>query len=1084
MSATATCRQCGATLPANTSSGLCPQCLLAGRYELLYKIAEGGTASVWCALDHQLKREVAVKVLRAGTGADSPMAIRFRTEAELTAQLQHPGIPAVHELGTLPDGRPFLVMKLVKGQTLSNLLAERSSPSQERGRFIAIFEQVCHAVGYAHAHGVIHRDLKPSNVMVGTHGEVQVMDWGLAKVLVASLESSPEEADDLSAAASTITEIDTPSRGELATRTGCVLGTPAYMPPEQAGGEIRKLNARSDVFGLGAILCQILTGRPPYRGSDANEIRLKAVRWEVEEAFAALDACGAEPELVALCKRCLAKEQAERPADARAVAAEVARIRQAAEERARQAELERQRAEVREAEQRKRRQLTLVAGSIIAAVLLLGLAVSLWQMWRAIRAEAIAVENEQRAITNAELARANEAKALAERDAKDRALKAERQARHQAMAALRIMTDELVERQLARSPTLTEENKQFLRKVIEQFEGLAAITADDADSRAIRAEGYFRVSLMRHRLGELQEAEAAYREAIKLQQQLAAEFPNRPEFRQDLAISHNNLGVLLRDTGRLKEAEAAHRDALAIRKQLAAEFPNRPDYRHELATSHANLGILLYQTGRLAEAEAALRYAVAMFKQLAAEFPNRPEFRQDLARNHNNLGNLLSAIGRPKEAEEAYREALAIRKQLAAEFPNRPDYRHELARNHNNLGNLLSAIGRPKEAEEAYREALAIRKQLAAEFPNRPDYRQDLAMGLNNLGIFLYETGRPKEAEKAHREALAIRKQLAAEFPNRPDYRQDLAISHYNLGVLLGVTGRPKEAEEALREALAIRNQLAAEFPDVTDYRQELAMSYHILSVLLGDVGQLQEAEASLREALAIRNQLAADFPNRPDYCQELARSHNNLGNLLRATGRLQEAEAAYREALAIRKQLAADFPNQPDRRNELACTLVNLANLCNQQRNFAAAKGYLDQAQPHHQAALKANPQHPTYRQFYHDNLMALVQAQAGLLDPAAAVQAAQTLCDLDWGQPDNTYDAARALAMCIPIVEKHEKLDPEQRKAAVQFYGDEAMKLLRDAVAKGFKDVARMQKDSDLDPLRQRSDFQQLLQELLGPR
>jgi hypothetical protein len=142
-----------------------------------------------------------------------------------------------------------------------------------------------------------------------------------------------------------------------------------------------------------------------------------------------------------------------------------------------------------------------------------------------------------------------------------------------------------------------------------------------------------------------------------------------------------------------------------------------------------------------------------------------------------------------------------------------------------------------------------------------------------------------------------------------------------------------------------------------------------------------------------------------------------------------------------------------------LACTLVNLANLCNQQRNFAAAKGYLDQAQPHHQAALKANPQHPTYRQFYHDNLMALVQAQAGLLDPAAAVQAAQTLCDLDWGQPDNTYDAARALAMCIPIVEKHEKLDPEQRKAAVQFYGDEAMKLLRDAVAKGFTDAARMQ-------------------------
>jgi serine/threonine protein kinase len=193
--------------------------------------------------------------------------------------LQHPGIPAVYELGELPDGRPFLAMKLVKGRTLHELLKERSEPSQERGRFLAIFEQVCHAVGYAHAHNVIHRDLKPSNVMVGAHGEVQVMDWGLAKVLDPSRPQEPvDKSEELPATVASVTAIETPERGEAATRTGSVLGTPAYMPPEQAAGEIRKLDARSDVFGPGAILCEILTGRPPYEGKDGQERRQQAER--------------------------------------------------------------------------------------------------------------------------------------------------------------------------------------------------------------------------------------------------------------------------------------------------------------------------------------------------------------------------------------------------------------------------------------------------------------------------------------------------------------------------------------------------------------------------------------------------------------------------------------------------------------------------------------------------------------------------------------------------------------------------------------------------------------------------------------
>jgi serine/threonine protein kinase len=145
-------------------------------YEQFGEVGRGGMGVVYRARDLSLDRNVAVKLLQDGYPADSPIARRFADEARITAQLQHPGIPPVHDLGTLPDGRHFLAMKLIKGSTLDHLLAGRPDPAHGRGRFVAAFEQVCQAVGYAHAHDVIHRDLKPSNVMVGAFGEVQVMD--------------------------------------------------------------------------------------------------------------------------------------------------------------------------------------------------------------------------------------------------------------------------------------------------------------------------------------------------------------------------------------------------------------------------------------------------------------------------------------------------------------------------------------------------------------------------------------------------------------------------------------------------------------------------------------------------------------------------------------------------------------------------------------------------------------------------------------------------------------------------------------------------------------------------------------------
>jgi serine/threonine-protein kinase len=337
-------------------------------FVLLGEVGRGGMGVVYRARDAALRRDVAIKILQDRYPAEGDAARRFVEESQITAQLQHPGIPPIHQVGALADGRPFLVMKLIKGRTLEELLKERADPATDRGRFLTAFEQVCQAVACAHDRKVIHRDLKPANVMVGAFMEVQVMDWGLAKVLGSPAQQT-EVSDD---APATVIRTVRDSEGSF-TVAGSVLGTPAFMPPEQAGGEIAKIDERSDVFGLGAILCALLTGKPPFVAKHSEAVRLLAIRGQLGECTARLDGCGAEPDLVALCKKCLAANPDGRPRNAGEVAAAVAGLRADAEQRARRAELDRAAADARTAEQRKRRKVQAVLGiTLTGAVALAG----------------------------------------------------------------------------------------------------------------------------------------------------------------------------------------------------------------------------------------------------------------------------------------------------------------------------------------------------------------------------------------------------------------------------------------------------------------------------------------------------------------------------------------------------------------------------------------------------------------------------------------------------------------------------------------------------------------------------------------
>jgi phosphate binding protein len=338
------------------------------RYEILEQIGGGGMGVVFKAFDRHLGRFLAIKILRERHCQNEAVVRHFLAEARVGARLQHPGLVPVHDLGRFPDGRPFLTMKIVQGQTLADLLQARADLAENLARWLTVFRQVCQTVAYAHAQGVVHRDLKPANIMVGRFGEV--VDWGLAKVLPGA--NVGQDSADRGAGSSGGAGGSDPH-----SEAGSVKGTPAYMAPEQARGD-GAIDQRCDVFGLGAILCEILTGRPPYVAETREAVRRQAKEGDLGSAFARLDACGADPELRDLAKRCLASRPEDRPPNAEAVAEAFAAYRASVQRRLRQAELASAAAEATAAKERQARRLWAALTAALMALALVGGVGAFW----------------------------------------------------------------------------------------------------------------------------------------------------------------------------------------------------------------------------------------------------------------------------------------------------------------------------------------------------------------------------------------------------------------------------------------------------------------------------------------------------------------------------------------------------------------------------------------------------------------------------------------------------------------------------------------------------------------------------------
>jgi tetratricopeptide (TPR) repeat protein/tRNA A-37 threonylcarbamoyl transferase component Bud32 len=768
-------------------------------YEILTVLGRGGMSLVYQARELKSGRMVALKMILGGAQARTRDLARFRMEAEAVSRLSHPRIVQILEVGE-HGGWAYFALEYVPGGSLARQLAGRPQAAIPSARLV---EAVARAMAYAHERGIVHRDLKPANILLTAEGTPKVSDFGLAK----RLDFEPEN-----------------SRSPGGTHAGDVLGTPSYMAPEQTFGRPEMVGPAVDVYALGAILYECLTGRPPFQGATTLDTLLQV---RGDEPVPPRRLVPSVPrDLDTICQKCLQKEPRRRYPSASALADDLQRF---LDHKAITAQpvgaIERA---VRWA--RRRKAIAALLGVSTIAVLSL-LALGAWHQFRL-----QSVNTELRTERDA----ANELRDEAEKkeaEARQQRQEAEDQFRN-ALSAVKQMLVRVSEEddRLAHEPRMELVRRKLLEDALRFYQGFLKERPNDPEVRWEMASTYLRLADMQRRLGQHAAAEESYRAAIALFQALAGEFPKEPGYRYGLAGCYTNLGNLLANSPRQQEAERAFQRAREIQEALVSEDAGSAKYRSALAGTDHNLATLLGMARRIPEAEQALRRALENRRRLAQEAPQEPLYRRDLARTLHNLAGVLELAGRASDAESTQRQALEVQQRLVEEFPRDPAYRLELAGSRNGLANMLDTAGRSADAEAEYHRAIALQQRLAEEFPRVPGYRQELARSLNNFAMLL-DRDRPQEAEQNYRRSLDLRQRLVEETPGMPAILSEHGRTSASLAALLLKQSRPAEARNFAEQAVRYQEEAQKLVPRHAPFGRALGQHYRVLAEALLRIG-------------------------------------------------------------------------------------------------------------------------------------------------------------------------------------------------------------------------------------------------------
>ncbi|MCA9247907.1 MAG: protein kinase [Planctomycetales bacterium] len=795
-----------------------------GDFEIFGEIGRGGMGVVYEARQISLDRRVALKVLPFAAMLDSRQIARFTNEARAAAQLHHPHIVPVYAVGC-ERGVHFYAMQFVDGQPLDAAIEEldrarrpeatrdsaatavAESTQDGRGQktwpglstaigrrdthfrqAAALMAQAADALQHAHEFGVIHRDIKPSNLLLDREGKIWVTDFGLARC---------QRQDNLTA-------------------TGDLLGTFRYMSPEQAAGNTAYLDERTDVYGLGITLYELLTLHPAFPGQQSQDLLARIAHDEPRPLRQINPSIPYDLETIVL--KAVSKSREDRYMSAQEMADDLRCYLDGKPTVAR-----RPSALVRLSKWARRHQAAMTVTALVMAVALAGLTVAMVLIAR-------------------EKSRTDEALAESRRNlrtAEENRLQAEKYFRQARDAVDRLGLGHA--QQLASMPGAEPLRQSLLRATLGYYEDFLGQAEHDDALQTDTAITHFKVAGITEQIGEARAAIVSYERARALFTELASRTPEDREHRRRLALCENNLGLLRNRMGNSEAAIANLQKAVKLHSLLLKDSPDNADTSNELALAYGNLALVYGQSGDLARAETAYDAAITLQESLLEHSPASHDVRAALATSYNNLSYSL-AVAAPNRAEQYARKALRLQQDLATSFPNSLDHLANQALSLNNLGSLAMRLQRHADARNSYEQALQIQRQLCRKAPAVHRFRADLAIATNNLAQICSKLGDAPAARTAFDEAQQVLEELLADYPQELEYQSSLAGVHNNRAMVLEQDGDLDGAIAAYRVAIQLQGAAHEAAPTMSTFRDFLNKHYVNCGRVLRSAGRFNEA--------------------------------------------------------------------------------------------------------------------------------------------------------------------------------------------------------------------------------------------------